>query len=141
MVSDSDLYFAQCKMSVWGKFTAKRFQISKRYIKSVLATSYGSPFFCQQHFVYLKSKLKKFFQVSYKIFKFIISSFLPKMIFEKNFKARSEENLRLTKKSKRVLRIFLTSTLSTEWINVVRCLTLSSACYSTKIKIYDLQKS
>ena len=57
-------------------------------------------------FVYLKSKLKKKFYVSYKIFKFIILSICRKTIFEKKFKARSEENLRLTKNKKGFLKFF-----------------------------------
>ena len=84
LVSDSDLKILRnCKIKVCGDFTTKRFCIAKRYTKSLLATPLRLLFFCSQHFVYLKSKLKKNFWVSHKIFKFIILSICRKTIFEK----------------------------------------------------------
>ena len=56
LVSDSDLKILQnCKIKGWGDFTSKRFCISFRYTKSLLATPLRLLFFRSAFLVYLKS--------------------------------------------------------------------------------------
>ena len=89
-VSDSDLYFTQCKMRVWGNFTAKPICTPNGCTKSLLATLYGSLLFLP-HFLFTRSQnWKELFCCPIKFFNLWFSLSCEKIIFGKSHSWRNQ---------------------------------------------------